>query len=437
MRSCLDTLRHSYNRSMRANSPAPHLHYVGARKHSEYCVFISSKDTFLSSKIGHSSSVLSAKPLSTPPPRSHSRHKRHSSSTSSSSRTGSHSDHRRISSSLSITSTLHGHKRHLSETFKALLGSESHGHRPKTVSSPRKLGHRKRSSADSFFVIVQSPMNISPRDHSGPLEASSSDNRSFQYPLPSTSVPSFDLQSLGYALPSTPYVAHTTPSPPHNSYANSSVFLPLSESDPWSQPPHPLSERIHVHSELLSNSGHTLQWNIMLPPQTVLSGFNDPFFAIYSPSSSTKELLRSPACPGAAKIIIRPAASDPVLALWMEQWGPIEVYASDKTFEMEITVHQVLQCLYSYFQERLSSQATIEMPVESKHRIAHARTERVVFEGQRAEHMEWDKPPKRVDVLALWSVFGGLDVRYNHANHAKLDEPSWRVVELELRLRDA
>ncbi|KIK69718.1 hypothetical protein GYMLUDRAFT_67018 [Collybiopsis luxurians FD-317 M1] len=406
--------RRSY-RPMRPSSPAQH--YVGARRH------------------GHSSSVLSVAPLSAPRPRSPSHQKRHSSSGNSSS-----SASRRPGRSASVLSQPQqgGHRRSLSETFKALLGSDSHVQPSKSVSSPRMLAHRRSSSVGSSFVVVQSPANVYPRDRSTPLESSNSVNRGHPSPFPSPPVPSFNLQDLGYALPTAHSMTPMAPSPPHNSFTESSLhWSSLPESDPWT-PSHsflasPLSGRVHIHSELLSNAGHTLRWNMMLPPQTALSAFNA---SLDFPSSATKELLRSPACPGSAKITIVPATNIPALALWMQHWGAIEVYSSDTTFTTDITVFEVLKSLYTYFQQRLSSQAIIELPVESRQRIAHARARRVVVEGQRVGRTEWDKPPKRVDVLALWSVFGGLDVRYRLCHGCtKLDEPGWRVVELELKLK--
>lgn len=152
--------------------------------------------------------------------------------------------------------------------------------------------------------------------------------------------------------------------------------------------------------------------------------------------SATQDLLHSPACPGAAKIIIRHGKNNQALGLWMEKWGPLEVYPSSLTFENEITVFEVLHAVYSYFQVRLSNQATAEMPMESQQRITLARAKRVTFEDQMADKAEWNRPPKRIDVLALWCVFGGFDVRYNNGDgYTKLDEPGWRVVELEMRLR--
>lgn len=180
---------------------------------------------------------------------------------------------------------------------------------------------------------------------------------------------------------------------------------------------------------------------MMLPPQTAISCFDDSslYTMIYSGlpavDSTSQDLLKAPACPGAAQIIIR--AGNSTLALWMDQWGPIEIYPSSPASAMhsEITIFKVLRALYMYFQVRLTSKATIELPVESRQRVAHARATRVVSEGQAAHKAEWDLPPKRVDVLALWSMFGGFEVKYNGYGH--LDEPGWRVVELELKLQDA
>ncbi|KAF9077460.1 hypothetical protein BDP27DRAFT_1311078 [Rhodocollybia butyracea] len=420
---------------VRSNSPAPNLQYV---------------------KHGHSN-VFSYSPLLTPSPRSSSRHKRHSSASSSG------GSHRR---SHSVSGNHHKWPRPtLSHAFKAILNSGSHTHHS-SVSGPHKLGHSKRSSTDKSVGMVtptHSSFSLSSsRNHNqlGPLASSDSANRGFM--AAGSSISPFDLQNLGYALPPPPYASrnpgHMTPSPPHNSFIDfhhcipslpggqpspsPEVHYPWTQSISFSSPPKP--ERVHVHTELLSSSGHTLQWNMMLPPkQNAVSGFSDPSSVMYpGDDSASQDFLHAPACPGAAKIIIRPGNNASALGLWMNQWGPLEIYpysSSAPVFENEISVLEVLQALYSYFQIRLSSQATIEMPVESRQRIAQARAQRVVFEGAGVDNTEWDRPPKRVDVLALWSVFGGLEVCYGqgYGSGYELDEPGWRVVDLELKLRSA
>ncbi|KAE9408926.1 hypothetical protein BT96DRAFT_627141 [Gymnopus androsaceus JB14] len=188
-----NTVHSSYRPSsvMRASSPATHMHYVGSRKRGHSSVF----------------SVSSA-------PRSPARHKRHSSSGSS---TSSRS-HRHATSEMA--SSLHGfgHKRghsNLAHTFRSVFSPGLRRYSSTAVSSPRKLGHTKRSSADSSFVYVQSPsqeIDIPPSRHSRHNRAGSYDSASQGF-LPSlqNSVSPFDLRSLGYALPSTPYPFHTTP----------------------------------------------------------------------------------------------------------------------------------------------------------------------------------------------------------------------------------
>ncbi|KAJ3893018.1 hypothetical protein GG344DRAFT_75375 [Lentinula edodes] len=417
----------------KANSLAPHVHYVGSRRQG----------------------VFAFSPSITPSSRcSSSHHKRHSSTSSDSSR--SHSRHHRSVShsgrSATSTSHSHGHKRAYSDftSSRNALESESHGHshRSKLISNSHKRGHRRRSSGDPFVLVPTHShgIQISPPQHLGSVQTNESFSRAFVSPLHHSGSP-FNLQSLGYSLPLTPYAVHSPFHPtPHNSYADSTYLSSMAESDLWTHSTSsvmpPQSERVHLHSELIYGTGHMLQWNMILPPQTTISGFSNPSsnIAIYSGvsalDSATQDLLHSPACPGAAKIIIRHGKNNQALGLWMEKWGPLEVYPSSLTFENEITVFEVLHAVYSYFQVRLSSQATAEMPMESQQRITLARAKRVTFEDQMADKAEWNRPPKRVDVLALWCVFGGFDVRYNNGDgYTKLDEPGWRVVELEMRLR--
>ncbi|KAJ4482335.1 hypothetical protein J3R30DRAFT_2159475 [Lentinula aciculospora] len=426
--------------SMKPTNPAPHLHYVGSHSRS---------------------SVFAFSPLTTPSIRSSSRHRRHHSTSSSSSHKSQSSRHRRNASlptsSSRSSSHAHGHKRghsDITHTSKAGLESGNHGRDQRHTTVPNhKSGHRKSSSIDSSYSSVPKPskgMQISPRQYPGSVQpGSSSSSRGFASPFHHSGSP-FNLQGLGYTLPLTYAVhssPHSTPSPPYNTYSDSVHPSGIVESDPWSQAPSippQLSERVHLHSELAYGTGHMMQWNMMQPPQSAISGFSDLLsnMIIYSGvpalDLATQDLLRSPACPGAAKIIIRPRDNNQALAEWMEHWGPLEIYPSSLTFENEITVFEVLQTVYSYFQIRLSKQATGEMSLESKQRIMHARANRVAFEGQMTDKAEWNRPPKRVDVLALWSIFGGFDVHHNSGDrNSQLDEPGWRVVELELRLRTA
>ncbi|KAJ3996232.1 hypothetical protein F5050DRAFT_158276 [Lentinula boryana] len=436
-----NTLRHSVRPSaaMRAISPVPHhrVHYVGSRRHGR-------------------SNVFAFSPTATHPIRPSSRHNRHSSTNSSPNKSGRYSSHRHSRSLSGLSSTPqshnHSHRRGHSDTHSFGSGSAGHGHRSTTVHGSHESEHRKKSSVDSpypFATIPSQGIQISPRQHSGFVQDNVTSSRSISSPFHHSGSP-FNLQGLGYALPSISYAVHSppsfTPSPPYNTYTDSAHIPGIAEADLWTQPPSfapPQSERIHLHSELVYGTGHMVQWNMMLDPQTAISAFSDPSssMAIYSGvpalDPTTQDLLHSPACPGAAKIIIHPRQNNQALAQWMDKWGPLEIYSSSLTFENEITVYEVLHAVYSYFQVRLSTRATDEMVMESKQRILNARAKRITFEGQSADKAEWNRPPKRIDVLALWSAFGGFDVRYDQdGGYNKLDEPGWRVVELELRLRN-
>ncbi|KAJ3764417.1 hypothetical protein EV360DRAFT_65562 [Lentinula raphanica] len=415
--------------AMKSIASSPHLvHYVGSRRHGHSNVFAFSPVT--SHVIRPSISL---------------RHNRRSSHSSSSSKS---SHHHRVSLPASLKTTqlyTRGHERHHSD------GSASHGHKHRSA-TVHHSHHRKHSSIDSSHSHASSasqPIRISPRQYSGYVQTNPTPPRSIASPFLHSGSP-FNLQGLGYALPSIPYAVqsppHSTPSPPSNTYTDSAYLPGIVEVDPWTQAPSlavpPQDQHIHLHSELVYGTGHMIDWNMMLPPSTAISAFSDPSsnMIIYSgvrPSDPvTKDLLRSPACPGAAKIIIRPRHNNQALVQWMNGWGPLEIYPSSLTFENEITVYEVLYEVHSYFQARLSPRAVDDMGVESRERIMHARSKRVALEGHLADETEWARPPKRVDVLSLWSAFGGFDVCYNQGGrYNTLDEPGWRVVELELRLR--
>ncbi|KAG7093992.1 hypothetical protein E1B28_007622 [Marasmius oreades] len=172
---------------------------------------------------------------------------------------------------------------------------------------------------------------------------------------------------------------------------------------------------ISLHPELTSYC--PLVWSALLPPTTARSRYpvSYPF---------DLDILSAPACPGVSILLIY-IEGGLIAKSWTKLWGPIRSVL--RPHACEITVFDVLLDIHTYLHTRLSLREVKHVRKKGYQELVDLeRKFRVGYEGAACEVNEWDKPPKRLDIIAPFCGGDFMSMRYDGV---------WQMDGLELSLR--
>jgi hypothetical protein len=158
-----------------------------------------------------------------------------------------------------------------------------------------------------------------------------------------------------------------------------------------------------MHSDL---STTPLQWSIFRHPRTAKGRSG-------TPEENIDKWDKEAASPGAVEIRIRFDDSR-LLAELMKKWGYIGV---TRDGIQEITVQQVLEAIYAYFQQTITVQEFYELSTMDRNLIFASRYRLVDICSSDAPPSQL---PLRVDVLNGWTDFAQLKLVAAQDGHVEL-----------------